>query len=90
MPLATTIAHPAPRSARPTTHRAAWAAANRAMYLPQIAGRTHPDSAGTTIVGLARTGDYNLAPTISPDGKLFAFFSSRNLFSIDLFVGDAQ
>src|SRR6185295_1415627 len=30
-----------------------------------------------------------LAPTISPDGKLFAFFSSRNLFSIDLFVGDA-
>ena len=37
----------------------------------------------------ARPGDYNLAPTISPDGKLFAFFSSRNLFSIDLFVGDA-
>src|SRR4029079_16738731 len=44
---------------------------------------------GTKLVGLARPGDYNLAPTISPDGKLFAFFSSRNLFSIDLFVGDA-
>jgi dipeptidyl aminopeptidase/acylaminoacyl peptidase len=67
-----------------------WAAANRAMYLPQLAGRTHPDSAGATIVGLNRTGDYNLAPTISPDGKLFAFFSSRNLFSIDLFLGDAR
>ena len=38
----------------------------------------------------ARSGDYNLAPTISPDGKLFAFFSSkRNLFGIDLLVGDA-
>ncbi len=36
------------------------------------------------------SGDYNLAPTISPDGKLFAFFSSRNLFSIDLLVGDAN
>src|SRR4051812_12268040 len=66
-----------------------WAAANKAMYLPQIAGRTHPDSTGHALVRLARSGDYNLAPTISPDGKLFAFFSSRNLFSIDLFVGDA-
>jgi Tol biopolymer transport system component len=66
-----------------------WAAANREMYLPQLAGRTHPDSVGTKLVGLSHTGDYNLAPTISPDGKLFAFFSSRSLFSIDLFVGDA-
>ena len=66
-----------------------WAAANRAMFLPQIAGRTHPDSVAQKLVGLARSSDYNLAPTISPDGKLFAFFSSRNLFSIDLFMGDA-
>lgn len=66
-----------------------WAAANRAMYLPQIAGRTHPDSAFTKLVGLQRSSDYNLAPTISPDGKLFAFFSSRNLFTIDLYMGDA-
>jgi Tol biopolymer transport system component len=66
-----------------------WAAANKAMYLPQVAGRQHPDSVGQRLVGLARSGDYNLAPTISPDGKLFAFVSSRNLFSIDLFVGDA-
>jgi Tol biopolymer transport system component len=67
-----------------------WAAANKAMYLPQIAGRTHPDSLGRLVVGLDRTGDYNLAPTLSPDGKLFAFFSSKkNLFGIDLLVGDA-
>ena len=66
-----------------------WAAANRAMYLPALAGRTHPDSTGSKLVSLQRSGDYNLAPTISPDGKLFAFFSSRSLFSIDLFVGDA-
>src|SRR5438045_4995849 len=59
------------------------------MYLPALAGRTHPDSTGGKLVGLQRSGDYNLAPTISPDGKLFAFFSSRNLFSIDLLVGDA-
>lgn len=67
-----------------------WAAANKAMYLPQLAGRTHPDSIGQKLVGLDRSGDYNLAPTLSPDGKLFAFFSSKkNLFGIDLLVGDA-
>jgi Tol biopolymer transport system component len=67
-----------------------WAAANKAMYLPQVAGRTHPDSVGQRIINLARSGDYNLAPTLSPDGKLFAFFSSRNnLFGIYLLVGDA-
>ncbi|HXT15920.1 MAG TPA: hypothetical protein VN706_09860 [Gemmatimonadaceae bacterium] len=69
-----------------------WAAANKAMYLPQLAGRTHPDSTGTTLIGNAKGGPgYNLSPTISPDGKLFAFFSSKkNLFGIDLLVGDAQ
>jgi Tol biopolymer transport system component len=67
-----------------------WAAANRAMFLPQIAGRTHPDSVAQKLVGLQRSSDYNLAPTISPDGKLFAFFSSRNLFTIDLYMGDAN
>jgi Tol biopolymer transport system component len=68
-----------------------WAAANKAMYLPQLAGRTHPDSTGDKLVSLARSGDYNLSPTISPDGKLFAFFSTRSsLFSIDLLMGDAK
>ncbi|MEO7085548.1 MAG: peptidase S9 [Gemmatimonadaceae bacterium] len=67
-----------------------WAAANRAMYLPQIAGRTHPDSTGTKLVGVARTQDLSVAPTISPDGKYFAYFSSRSLFSIDLYLGDAS
>jgi len=67
-----------------------WAAANKAMYLPQIAGRTHPDSIGQAIVGLNGPYDINVAPTLSPDGKLFAFFSSKeNLFGIDLLVGDA-
>jgi Tol biopolymer transport system component len=67
-----------------------WAAANRATYLPMVRGRTHPDSVGTKLIGLRHSGDYNLAPTLSPDGKLFAFFSSRNLFGIDLFLADAR
>src|SRR5689334_24401732 len=31
-----------------------WAAANRAMYLPQLAGRSKPDSTGHTIIGLGK------------------------------------
>jgi Tol biopolymer transport system component len=67
-----------------------WTAANRAVYTPFMAGRTHPDSIGKRVVGLSRSGDFNISPVVSPDGKLVAFFSSRNLFSIDLFVADAQ
>jgi Tol biopolymer transport system component len=33
---------------------------------------------------------YNISPTLSPDGKEFMFFSTRDLFSIDLFQGDPK
>jgi len=67
-----------------------WAAANRAVYAPFMSGRTHPDSVGQKVVGLSRSGDFNISPVLSPDGSKVAFFSSRNLFSIDLFVADAH
>jgi dipeptidyl aminopeptidase/acylaminoacyl peptidase len=67
-----------------------WAAANRAVYQPFMSGRTHPDSVGAKVVGLQRSGDFNVSPVLSPDGNLVAFFGLRNLFSIDLFVADAH
>lgn len=35
-------------------------------------------------------GSMNVSPAVSPDGKLIAFLSERDLFSIDLFLADAQ
>jgi Tol biopolymer transport system component len=67
-----------------------WAAANKAAYLDMTKARTHPDSVGRVIVPLSRSNDYNVSPSLSPDGKLVAFFSSRDLFGIDLFLADAQ
>jgi Tol biopolymer transport system component len=67
-----------------------WAAANKAAYLDVTKSRTHPDSVGRVIVPLSRSNDYNVSPSLSPDGKLVAFFSSRDLFGIDLFLADAQ
>ncbi|HET9425760.1 MAG TPA: DPP IV N-terminal domain-containing protein [Gemmatimonadaceae bacterium] len=67
-----------------------WAAANKATFLATAQSRTHPDSVGRVVVPLARSNDYNLSPSLSPDGKLVAFFSSRGLFGIDLYLADAQ
>lgn len=68
-----------------------WAAANKAMYLPVAQGRSKPDSVGEEIIGLRKkTTDQNVSPELSPDGNLVAFYSTRNLFSIDLFVADAH
>ena len=36
-----------------------------------------------------RTGGLNVSPELSPDGSKIAFFSSRDLFSIDLYIADA-
>lgn len=35
-------------------------------------------------------GELNVSPVLSPDGKNIAFFSTRNLFSIDIFLADAK
>jgi hypothetical protein len=68
-----------------------WIAATRRAYLPVLEGRTRPRQAGDPILqGDRKSGDMNLAPTVSPDGKLVAFYARRGLFEIELFVADAQ
>jgi hypothetical protein len=67
-----------------------WIAATRRAYLPLLEGRARPNGIGTPVLQSNRkTGDMNLAPTVSPDGKLVAFFARRNLFEIELYVADA-
>jgi Tol biopolymer transport system component len=69
-----------------------WAAANRAMYLPQIAGRTRPDSVGKVIIPLGKkfSEQQNVSPSVSPDGNYVAFVTQRNLFTTDIFIADAH
>ena len=69
----------------------AWRQQIRDDYLPLVQGRTHPDSAGTPVLLQSEeTGDYNLSPVQSPDGRWVAFFSRRGIFTVDLFVADAR
>lgn len=46
---------------------------------------------GTKIIDEKNGGpNYNVAPSISPDGNYIAFLSERDLLSIDLFLADAH
>ncbi|HWK58675.1 MAG TPA: hypothetical protein VNQ80_15135 [Parapedobacter sp.] len=45
---------------------------------------------GRSIINSTNSGRMNVSPAISPDGKYVAFLSERDLFSIDLFLADAQ
>ena len=68
-----------------------WAAANKAFYSGQIAGRSHPDSVGHLVVRQKERSEYNVGPAQSPDGRYLAFFTTKtNLFGIDLVLADAH
>lgn len=45
---------------------------------------------GLRIIDNKNAGEMNVAPAVSPDGKLIAFLSEKDLFSVDLFLADAQ
>ncbi|HUO86725.1 MAG TPA: peptidase S9, partial [Thermoanaerobaculia bacterium] len=68
-----------------------WHAAVRQEYEPVIAGRQRPEAVSELVLSSERTGgDLSVAPAISPDGTQVAFLSSRDLFTIDLFLADAR
>ena len=67
-----------------------WRAAIRRQYGPLVQGRTRPAETGDQIIpGSGEYGDYNIAPAVSPDGRLVAYFSSRDLTGINLYLADA-
>lgn len=45
---------------------------------------------GHRIIDNKNSGEMNVAPAVSPDGKYISFLSEKDLFSIDLFLADAK
>ena len=74
----------------PDSLSADWIQTVRASYGPLVDGRTPAADAGTPVLTPASNGDINVAPALSPDGQYVAFLSSRSVFSIDLYVADAE
>jgi len=65
-----------------------WKSAMELHFKPYLENRT--DSlAGRMVISKLNGGRVNISPSVSPDGKYIAFFSERNLFTLDLFLADA-
>ena len=68
-----------------------WHAANRLQYEPVVLRGWPETRIGTpTITERAGARTINVAPAVSPDGRWIAFLSSRELFSIGLFLADTS
>jgi hypothetical protein len=69
-----------------------WHAATHRAYDSLQATTELPDRYGPKLVGVngEDVGQYNLAPSLSPDGSRMMFFSDRGLFSVDLYLADAR
>lgn len=60
-------------------------------YTPLLAGREAPSEQGNLILAPSTgSGRTNMSPSISPDGRFVAFLSEKDLFSVDLFLANAQ
>lgn len=63
----------------------------REKYSDEIKTRTKPENVGELILGEEKdTGTINVAPSLSPNGEYIAFISEKNIFSVELFLADAE
>ncbi len=68
-----------------------WHAALRAEYGPVVKATERPSAYGRQLMtGSSEADKLNVSPAISPDGTKVLFLSSRNLFSVDLYLADAK
>lgn len=68
-----------------------WRAAVEAEARPVLQGRTPPAEVGRLVLGSEdEEQPLYIAPVASPDGRFVAFFSARDLFSIDLYLAEVE
>ena len=68
-----------------------WIAAVKDHYLPLVEGRTPVEEAGRKVLANdIDAGTINISPVVSPDGQYVAFLSEKDLFTINLFIADAN
>jgi Tol biopolymer transport system component len=75
----------------PDTLSSQWRETVASAYQPLMEGRTAPVEAGRLILGPETgSGDQNIAPALSPDGRYVAFISEKDLFSVNLYLADTE
>ncbi|MPY89556.1 MAG: BamA/TamA family outer membrane protein [Luteitalea sp.] len=67
-----------------------WKGAIIEQYQP-VLSKGAQEEAGTVLLSEEQNGgQINIGPSLSPDGKRIAFLSEKDLFSIDVFLADAE
>ncbi len=66
-----------------------WRTATEAHFAPFICDSLHANT-GRRILLDRNAGEINISPSASPDGRWVAFFSEKSLFTLDLFIADAN
>ena len=75
----------------PDSLSADWIRTVERAYAPLVEGRTPAAEVGRRVLSKETgSGAVNVSPALSPDGRYVAFLSTRDLFSIDLYVADAE
>jgi Tol biopolymer transport system component len=67
-----------------------WKEAYKKAYEPVLAQTQLTDPASRILMKGEEQNPYNVSPAISPDGKSIMFLSTRDLFSIDMYLADAR
>jgi Tol biopolymer transport system component len=67
-----------------------WHKSMQDAYTPLYDKTQMPDKAAKPVVLGSEENVYNISPSLSPDGKEMIFLSTRDLFSIDLYLADAM
>jgi len=67
-----------------------WHKAMQDAYLPLLEKTQLPESFAKPLFMGTESNPYNVAPSISPDGRSIVYLSTRDLFSIDLYLADAD
>ncbi len=66
-----------------------WRDAVQKRYLPEIGARARARAVADELLTEKRSdGIYHLAPSLSPDGSLVAYFSEKDFYSVDMYLAD--
>lgn len=71
-----------------TTFSNIWKQATKEFYL-KVMNDSVDSPAGNRTIFEKNAGHLNISPAVSPDGRYVAFYSEKDLFSIDLFLANA-
>ncbi|PSQ81216.1 MAG: peptidase S9 [Bacteroidetes bacterium QS_8_68_15] len=68
-----------------------WKRSVRDQYLPQMEGRTAPSDVGRVVLGEpGAENQFNISPSVSPDGRYIAYIGRESIFTTNLLIADTR